>query len=173
MTLQMYPHWILGALMVFAAIYSGNKDLVRVQLKTVFKWTKFLALITVIRSILMYFTWDYQKASLSDISWLPLEPLTMVWYEDMIHTLPLLVLIRYTADWKFAKYIQNSAIFIVWFSFFTGHIYQGIIPASLISLYIIYSLKASKEIGLGTLAINHVLYDLSTLALVKLMLKVM
>lgn len=173
MAMQMWPMWILGFFMLYVTVTTGNADLIRVDRKTVIKWLKFLSVITVIRAVLWYFTWDYSVNRFEAVSWLPWETTTMVWWEDAAHTLPLFLLARLIGTkWKTWP-VHALAFTVIWLSFLTGHLYQGLGSAILISMYIPFSLKLGKEIGLGTLMINHVLYDLATLLLIQGMIRLM
>lgn len=173
MALRMWPMWALGFMMILIAVTTGNKDLLKVDRKSVFSWVKILAIISAMRAVIFYFSWDYSKEMFKAVSWLPLETTTMVWWEDAAHTLPLLLLFRLIGTSKRVWPIHALAFTLVWASFLMGHVYQGWFAAILISAYIPYTLNLSKEKGLGTIMICHVLYDLATIGLMQFMLRVM
>lgn len=173
MALRMWPAWMLGFFMIMATILSGNKDLLRVSKPAIIKWTKILGGITLLRILLFYFTWDLQADKFETVSWLPWQTCTMVWWEDAVYTLPLLLLYRLIGTSKKTWPIHAIAFLMAWVSFGSGHMYQGAMAAIFISFYIPYTLRLSKSVGLGTIMIGHVMYDLATILLIQTMIRFM
>lgn len=163
------PYWLLGAGMLYATYKSEHKDLVRVEPKTVAKWTGFLVLLTIYRTIMFKYFPDafavaVAKESVSTIPW----QLTLtVFWEDACHGLPLVLLRRFLGTKWYAWPVHIITLAMVMFAFGLGHTYQGIGAATLLSLYIPASMDIGKRRGFGTVMINHTLYDLSTVLFMK------
>jgi hypothetical protein len=140
-----------------------------VEAKPVLKWCGVLALTTCIRIFLekvLHFPGLFGPPQ--GLNLIPWTASFTVFWEDMAHGLPLLILrnlIGYDKRWN--KTINNIALTIVMLSFGLGHIYQGLLVPILLAFYIPYSVKVGKEYGFGTIAICHILYDLTTLLFVK------
>ena len=49
---NMYPYWLLGIFVIFATIFAGYKNVVRVEKDAMIKWLRFLLIITFYRVIL-------------------------------------------------------------------------------------------------------------------------
>lgn len=170
---HLWPMWMLGLFMILATIYAGHKDILSIDKPTVIKWIKFLCVISVFRALMLYLMWDTMKENVSAVAWIPWQTTMMVWWEDAAHTLPLLLLMRLIGTEKKTWPIHAIAFLPIWLSFLCGHLYQGLGNAFLVSLYIPFSLNIAKDKGLGTLMINHILFDLFTLSLIQTMLRYM
>lgn len=174
MILHYLPMWLLGLFMIFITIKSGNKDILKINKPSVVSWAKFLVISTVLKAIFMYFTWNAATADqFSNISWIPWQLTLTVWWEDAAHTLPLFLLYRLIGTSKKTWPIHALAFLIIWLAFLSGHLYQGFMPAVFISMYIPFSLYFARSRGIGTMMVNHVLYDFSTIILVQGMLRIM
>jgi hypothetical protein len=168
--LNMYPFWILGILVIGSVIASGNKSLLRIKRKPLIKWIGFLAFITAIRFVL------YRIAMLSETSHHMHQAVAMfpwyvgltVFWEDAAHGLPLLILRKLLSKSnKYIKLLYYPVLLAVMVEFGIGHLYQGILPAMLLSFYIPYSVKVGEKNGFGTVMIGHMLYDIVTLLSVQ------
>lgn len=171
--LQMYPYWILGAVVLAATVKAGFKDLIRVEKKAVLNWVRFLFFITMYRIILFRLfpgSWQESAKNIAIIPW----PLTLtVFWEDACHGLPLLILQKLIGTDKWWKWLIHGPLTaLVMVEFGLGHVYQGIIPAMLLSLYIPYSIRLAKKFGFGTVMIGHTLFDLVTILTVKFLMGV-
>ena len=93
-----------------------------------------------------------------------------VFWEDMLHALPLILLQKLIGTQKKTWPIHILATAVIMASFGLGHTYQGAFAAFALSFYIPYSVQLGKKFGLGTVMICHILYDLSTILFLKFML---
>lgn len=173
LTLMMYPYWILGIFVVLATVFAGHKDVVRVEKQSVFKWVKFLFMLTIYRFILFklfphFSIFVEAQKNITSIPW----PLTLtVFWEDACHGLPLLLLQRWTGmDKTWKKVLNYTLMGLVMIEFGAGHMYQGIMAALFLMLYVPYSIKYAKKYGFGTVMICHTLFDLSTILAFKYLL---
>lgn len=167
--LHMLPYWILGISVIIACFFSEHKDLLAFKPKSFFKFVKMMAIITLVRVIEMHF-FPITKESAAPILQLPLVLTGTVFWEDAVHILPLLVMKIFLGDKLHSKVLMFFLILLVQFAFMTGHIYQGMSSAILISFYIPVVYNLAKKHGLGTVMLCHMLYDFTTLLTVRLFL---
>lgn len=170
---SMYPHWILGALMIFATINAGYKDFVRIDKNAIKRWIKFLLILTAYR-ILAFKLWpgNHFRDAANNIIQIPWALTLTVFWEDSSHGLPLL-LIRHligTKRWTWPIHALLTAILMLEFGL--GHTYQGIFSAILLSLYVPYSVMLGKKYGFGTVMIGHTLFDLTTILSLKFLMSI-
>lgn len=166
MALRMYPYWIMGLFMLFVTYQSKHRDLLRIQWKSVGKWILFLGGLTVYRIVLFKYFGDheYLKEAAEGALTIPWQATLTVFWEDLCHTVPLVILSRWLGNdklWK--KALTWLAIIAVMISFGLGHVYQGAIAAFVLSFYIPFTFKKGQEVGFGTVMLCHVLYDLVTI----------
>jgi len=170
MALRMYPYWIMGLFMLFVTYQSKHRDLLRIQWKSVGKWILFLGGLTVYRIVLFKYFGDheYLKEAAEGALIIPWQATLTVFWEDLCHTVPLVILSRWLGNdklWK--KALTWLAIIGVMISFGLGHVYQGVIAAFVLSFYIPFTFKKGQEVGFGTVMLCHVLYDLVTILTLK------
>lgn len=174
MALHMYPYWIMGAVLVFCTIQAGFKDVIRIQPKAVATFLLAMVWITVVRVIIFKFFPQIQDFLPGDaktlVNEIPLGGTGFVFWEDMSHTMPLLILFRYLNDSKIANFIKAFLTLLVMFAFGMGHTYQGYLAAFAISFYIPYTLKLGEKFGLGTVMVCHTLFDAITLLTLRMLL---
>jgi hypothetical protein len=150
---DVYPFWILGVLVMGAVVLAGRKNLLRAQGTPLIKWLFFLLITTLYRigahKLFPHFhgVGDTEQVAML----LPWTVTLTVFWEDACHGLPLLILKELLGVNKLAKPIYYLAMLLTMMSFSLGHMYQGILPAIILSFYI------------GTMMICHILYDLVTL----------
>lgn len=166
LALAMYPYWILGAVILIITILAGHKNVVRVEKDAVFKWAKFLLIVTVYRFILfkIFPHWSLFTEAQKNITMIP-WPLTFtVFWEDACHGLPLYLLQQWTGmEKRWAKVLNYVLMGLVMIEFGAGHLYQGMLAAAFLMLYVPYSIKYGKKFGFGTVMICHTLFDLTTI----------
>ena len=167
--LHYYPYWILGICMAVATLRSENKDLMRIQPKSLLKFGRTMVMVTFFRFVMMHF-FPPSIASSGPVLQIPLWLTATVGWEDMVHTLPLAIAARFLGDSKPAKVIQYALTGLVMSSFLLGHLYQGIFAACFISLYIPVVSKLGVKHGFGTVALCHMAYDFITLLTVRIFL---
>lgn len=168
----LFPYWILGACVVSAVVLSGNKFLLRAEKKPVVKWLAFLGLITAYRLILtkLFPTFHGMGDSAKNMSIIPWPVALTVFWEDACHGLPLLLLKKLLPTSKKMTLLYTCILGIVMFEFGIGHLYQGVVPAVLLSFYVPYSVKIGEKYGFGTVIIGHMMYDLVTMLFVQYLL---
>ena len=169
--IRMAPYWFMGLMMIFMVWWSGNKDVIRIDKKSVFAFTKFMVIVTLVRYVTFKYLphsdgFDEQIKSMTIIPW---QAAFFVFWEDMCHTVPLFLLAKATDAWKIIpkRIVNFSALAIMMASFGFGHVYQGYLAAALLSLYIPFTLSKGKQLGFGTIMLCHIIYDLSTFLLIK------
>lgn len=169
---QMWPCWLLGFLMVFLTMTSGNKDLLRVEKVPLAKWCLLMVFVTIIRlfSFKYYMKLDFMRQGVINASVIPWQASLTVFWEDMVHVVPLALLARMLGTRRFAVPIRYLATAIAMIAFGSAHLYQGVFAALLISLYVPMSYDIAMRRGFGTVILGHMVYDFSTMLLIKHML---
>lgn len=164
-----WPYWLLGLSMIIATLCSEHKDLMRFQKDSFFKFLRFMMIVTVIRIIIFHFD-PPTMASAAPVLQIPLYLILMTWWEDPVHTLSLAVASRFLGESKPAKILTGVLTGMVAISFSLAHLYQGIVPALMISLYVPIVTKLGKKHGFSTIIFGHMLYDFVTLLTIRLFL---
>jgi len=166
--LAMFPYWILGIMVIGSVILAGQKHLLRIDKKAIFKWMKVLILITIFRTIVIELCKHNGAAEIPKFAEiLPWTISLTVFWEDACHGLPLLLLKKMLDKKKWAKFIFIPILILTMISFGFAHVYQGFIAAFVLSFYIPYSVRMGEKYGFGTVMICHILYDAATLLFAK------
>lgn len=170
--LQLWPCWMLGILMIYLTWKSEHRNILRIEPGAVFKFVKFLGLITVFRFVVFKFLMpdSMAESALTMANMIPIGALFGVFWEDAVHSMPLVLAGLMWGTHKWYPWLSKAALGMVMLSFACGHIYQGVIPAMGISLYILVSIGMGKKYGFGTVMLCHILYDMSTILSIRLML---
>lgn len=168
----MFPYWILGALMFFVIWKSSEKEILAFNKASFFKFFLFIIFLSAWRyySVNQMLSHDIKPANLDVVGKLPLGGTLFVFWEDLCHTAPLLLIKRLMGKHKLAKFVNLTLMAFVMFSFGLGHLYQGTFSAIFLSFYIPYGVSFAEKRGLGTLMAGHTLYDFTTLAMMKFIL---
>lgn len=161
---NMYVYWLLGAFIFLAVYLSDYRNLLRIDKKPLKRWIVMLLWMTAGRILLfaLFKGTAYVQNAHSMVDIICWQQCFTVAWEDLAFSLPIVLFGKLIGDriyWRLAYYLVFS-IFMV--AFGVGHLYQGIIPAIAISLYIPFSVKRGQSWGFGTLAVCHTLYDLFT-----------
>lgn len=164
--------WCLGLFVAFALWKSGNKDLLRVEKKPLMKWAAFIFGLTIYRLIIFRYFSDQQMirdagAAALSIPW-PIA--LLVFWEDLTFAVPLVLISRLISNKWYYRPIYIASMAILMLAFGSGHIYQGLLPALLLSLYVPFSVSRGKSVGFGTVILCHMMYDLSTILALRLAL---
>ena len=97
---------------------------------------------------------------------MPVWYIIMVWWEDLLFCVPVFYL---SENSKLNKYLKFSLIFAISLLFGLGHGYQGVSGILVTSLYPYFiSTHYAKRYGFGTVMVCHVLYDMITVAMIRL-----
>lgn len=166
---RMFPYWGLGALMGWAIWKSDYKDLLKFDIKVFAKFFLFMLAISAFRYFLIRTIVHFAGTdSFQAVNKLPIGAVFFVFWEDLCHSVPLVLLRRMIGTSKWVWPIHALAMIGVTLSFGSGHLYQGFLSAAFISLYIPWSVGFVQKNGAGTIAVNHTLYDLLTILTIRL-----
>jgi hypothetical protein len=169
--MRMWPYWCLGALMGWAVWKSDYKDLLRFEWKPFAKFFLFMCVVSIYRYFMISLMVRHGMGSnLNAVKGLPVGAVFMTPWEDACHDLPLVLLRRIIGTNKWTWPIHALAMGIVVLGFSSGHIYQGLFSAALIGLYIPVAVHFGKKRGFGTVMGCHVLYDFSTIMIIRTVL---
>lgn len=164
---NLFPYWLLGVMVVLAVICAGQKHLLRVEKKPIINWMVFLAFITALRFLLTKLMNFNGIGSPNTFSFLPWYVSLTVFWEDMCHGLPLVILKKLIGTKWWTKFIHLPLLALVMIEFGLGHAYQGIFAIVLLGFYVPYSMRIGEKYGFGTLVLCHMLYDAVTLLFVQ------
>lgn len=167
---EMWPSWLMGISIILLVLWSGNKHFLRINKRALVKWAKLLVIVTFWK-VLIYKVFELGSlfGSIGSASFIPLSMVFTVFWEDAVFGLPLMLLRLKIGKkrWPLPFYWLYMAAAMVIFG--AGHMYQGPIRACLLSLYVPLTVKIGQKHGFGTVMIGHVMYDLVTLAFIKMM----
>lgn len=167
--LRMFPYWCFGALMFFAIWKSDYKDLLRFDAKAFGKFLGFMLAVSAFRycliSVLVHFG---MGSDFSAVNKLPIGAVLFTPWENLAHSVPLVLLRRMIGTSKWTWPIHALAMAVVMISFSSGHLYQGVAAAMFISLAIPADIHWGQKVGFGTTMCCHVLYDFLTIMVVRL-----
>ncbi len=169
--LRMGPYWGLGALMGWAIWKSDYKDLLAFDKKAFAKFFLFMSVVSVYRYFMLKLAMHAGfNLHLDAVKSLPVGAVFFTFWEDLCHGLPLVVLRRMIGTKKWTWPIHALAMLVVMFSFGSGHVYEGLFSAFLISFYIPFSVYFAQKRGFSTLIAGHILYDFSTIMVIRAVL---
>jgi len=168
---EMYPSWLLGIAVILLVLWSGQKSWLRASKPQLTRWARLLVIATIWK-MLAYKVFEFGSmfgGSLESASFIPISMVFTVFWEDAVFGLPLAMLRRKIGKkrWPLPFYWLYMGIAMVLFG--SGHMYQGVVRASLLSLYVPFTVKMGTKYGFGTVMIGHIMYDLVTLAFIKYM----
>lgn len=155
----------MGLIMLYLVKNSKYADVLRVDKKGLLNFAKWMAIITIFRIVVLrLLSPPGALESVRELThMLPWQVTFGVFWEDMCHTVPLVILARMMAKKKWYKWISPALLVLVMFAFGSGHVYQGMLPAVALSFYIPVTMKLGKKYGFGTVMLCHMAYDLITL----------
>jgi hypothetical protein len=169
---NMFPCWILGLAMMYLVKNSEHSDLLKVNLKGLLRFGKFLILLTVIRVLLIQFVASDQflngiKQTTEMIPW---QLMFGVWWEDACNAMALVVISRLLEGRKWLSKLGTPLIAAMALSFGLMHLYEGIGAVAMMTAYVPITMMLGRKYGFGTVMICHMAYDLLTVFTFKLML---
>lgn len=143
-----------------------------VNKRSVIKFTLFMLAMSFYRvwQLKMQIKHGMNMSNLEPVTRLPLGGTLFVGWEDLCFTAPLVFMRRLIGTGKWVMPIHYLLTLVTMLSFGSGHVYQGMLAACFISLYIPFAINFGKEKGFGTLIINHMVYDFSTLMAIRIAL---
>lgn len=166
---RMFPYWCFGGLMFWAIWKSDYKDLLRFDAKAFGKFLGFMLAVSAFRYALIRTIVHFIGTGSFEIAnKLPIGAVFFVGWENLAHSIPLVLFRRMIGTSKWTWPIHALALAIVMFSFGSGHVYQGIGAAVFISLGVPFDIRWGKKVGFGTTMCAHILYDFLTVMIVRL-----
>lgn len=169
---RLWPAWAMGLVMVYLVMNSTYAKLLRIDKKGLVKFAKWMIFITLLRIIVIkYLSPKEVSAEAHEMAnFLPWQVTLWVFWEDMCHTVPLVLMGKFFGKEKWYRWVSYPLLAIIMLSFGSGHVYQGIMSAAFISLYIPFTIRLAKKYGFGTIMLCHMLYDLVTILTFKWMI---
>ncbi len=167
----LFPCWCMGLWMMNLVWNSDHKDLLRVSKEGLLRFARFLAVVTAAR--VFYLSMIAPDAVLESIRHvgdvIPWPTMFGVFWEDMCHAVPLVILGRMIADNKWLKPFYIALIAAMSMTFGAMHSYEGLQAVAVLSLYIPFTMRLGQKYGFGTVMLCHIAYDLTTFFTFKLM----
>lgn len=160
----LFPFWCLGLWMMHLIWNSDHKDLLQVSKEGLWKFTKFLAIVTAAR--VFYLSVIAPDAVLENIrqigNTIPWQTMFGVYWEDMCNALPLVIIGRMIVDKKWLKPLHIALIAAMSMTFGAMHAYEGLQAAVTMMFYIPFTMRLGQKYGFGTVMLCHIAYDLVT-----------
>jgi hypothetical protein len=168
------PAWIIGLGIFFLTKRGRNGDLVRFESKPFLKISAFFLAVIAISLISFHFTSQHRspdriRASLAAVSGIPIWISLFVGWEDMVFGVPLAAM-GIALKGRIGKVIYKLAMVAVMACFGYLHLYQGLMSAIILSLYIPLTQSRGIKSGFGTIMACHMFYDFITIASVHIKL---
>jgi hypothetical protein len=168
--LRMWPYWAVGFSIIGITLKSKYKNLLEIKKESLVGFFKFLGMLTIYRLFMFTIFKDFFSGSAHVVSQIPIFMTLLTPWEDATHGLPLLILQKVIGTKKWTWPIHGIIMAVVMLHFLQGHLYQGLIPACMLSLYIPISIHLAKKHGYGTVMLCHIVYDFSTILTMRIML---
>ena len=158
------PAWCMGIWMMYLIWNSDHKDLLRVSKTGLMKFAKILLTITIFRvfyiSVIAPDEVLVGMRSIGDM--IPWQTLFGVFWEDMCHAVPLVLLGTMIQGKKWLKPLYMMLIAAISVSFGLGHSYEGLQSVVMMTAYVPITMRLGKKYGFGTIMLCHIAYDLLT-----------
>jgi hypothetical protein len=154
---------IIGIIITVYLILFHRHD-IRVELDKVAKFLAFMAIVTAFRLALGSY---FQTPPLSDSFPIQFWQFALVFWEDAYFVAPLYFTYK-MRDHKYFKYVWYALAIYLSVDFGLGHAYQGLKGVIITSIYPVFiSLRYSRKVGIGTVMVCHILYDMITYTTAK------
>lgn len=161
--LNMFPFYITGLIMFYATYKSEHRDLLRIESKALAKWCAFLILFTAFRVGHHKFMGYPPYPTDSGVGIIPWKTTPLVFWEDMCHALPLVLIGRFIGNVKwYSKAINRALLLFIMLAFGLGHVYEGYSAVFQLSFVVPWTMKVGQRRGFGTVMLGHILFDLSS-----------
>jgi hypothetical protein len=158
--LQMYTGF---AIIILMFLFDRSK--LDIKLDKVSKFLAFMAIVTAFRLALHSF---HNTPPSTEIINIPFYLFALVPWEDAFYVAPLLYIDEMRQEGRVKEWVWKLLVVISSVTFGLGHAYQGLFGVLLTSIYPYFvSFKYSKRVGMGTVMVCHVLYDMITYATAK------
>lgn len=150
---------------IIALMFVFDRNKLDIKLNKVAKFLAFMAIITAFRLALQSYAGSSAPTAIMNI---PFYLFALVPWEDAFYVAPLLYLEEIKNRGKLGKALWVAIVVSTSIHFGLGHAYQGWFAVGLTALYPYFiSLKYSKRVGMGTVMVCHVLYDMITVLTAK------
>lgn len=169
---RMSPYWLMGAFVGYSIWNSSYRDLLAINKKSITKFVMFMAAMTLWRvfSLKAALHLGMSPHVLEPVAKLPIAGTLFTPWEDLSFSAPLVLLRRILGTGKWMMPVHWILMGLTMASFGSGHLYEGVLSACLVSLYIPFAVDFASKKGFGTLCIGHVVYDFTTIMAVKFVL---
>lgn len=160
----LFPCWCMGLWMMYLVYNSDHKDLLKVSKEGLFKFARFLGVVTAAR--IFYLSMIAPDATLEAIrhstDMMPWQTMFGVYWEDMCNTIPLVILGTMIAGKKYLKPLYLALMTAMCLTFGALHAYEGLQAMIVMAMYIPFTIRLGKKYGFGTVMLCHIAYDLIT-----------
>lgn len=163
--LSLMPMWILACFVIYATFKSGNKDLLRFELKPALKWLFFIFLMTILRCTIQHISKSAMPQNV--VTELPIWICGTVFWEDVCHAMAVVLLMRLIPNKILSVAAGILGTMVMAVAFGLGHLYQGYLAAAVLGTVVFFSFRAGKKYGFGTVIFCHIIYDFMTLLFIK------
>lgn len=169
---KMYPYYFLGLIIFFSVYNSEYRKLLAFNKKSFFKFFTFMVFASIYRIVMIKTAaaLGHGIYGLEVVKKLPIGGVFFVGWEDVVFSLPLVLLGRMIGSRFLTWPIHAIVLLLTMASFASGHVYQGFIPAMFLSLYVPFGVYWGQKRGYGTLMACHVVYDFLTILAIKIAL---
>lgn len=151
------------SLIMFVFVIKFDKQLLRPRYKSMAYWILFLLVNMVLKYYLFSYTDHIDLAPVIHFTWVDM---ILAGFEEVTFTLPIYYISRYK------KHPFTASILMTMFAviFASGHAYQGIGAVAVTFVYMRFvAPRFMGRYGLTNMIIGHSLYDLSVLAIIKML----
>ncbi len=143
--------YIISAV-VLVLVYIFDRERLQFDTKAFYRFLKILFIGSCLSIVV-----NYLAGRLPLLPPVAVSSLLLVWQEDIIFS----CLLLYYLPKILPEHFQIPIMIMTSFVFGYMHLYQGIVSATLVSIYPYVSLYFGKRYGWGTVCVSHVTYDLS------------
>jgi len=142
-------------------VYTLFKDRSLLRFDCNLLWKATLAILVLIPLKIMAFNHFFPDlvANLAFMTYVPLWVFFMVFWEDLVFTMPILHMKKRGVRKRFLYPVMALSFGV----FTVSHLYQGLMGLSSIIYIYWFSYKGGQEFGLGTVMVLHVLFDVVTI----------
>lgn len=164
------PMWIFALLFIFYIRQSEYKNIMRFNVSAIMKFFYFMLAVTIGKLTYFHFfsTVEDVRSMKALMDFIPWQFTLGTFWEDTTTSLPIVLLDNMLSNRKIYKFIRLPFLIMTMIAFGSGHMYQGIIAASVISFYVPLSIVLGKKYGFATVMAGHIMFDLLTWIFMKL-----
>lgn len=152
-------HWpqLFGPMLFLYILYKWPYE-IKVSWKHIKIWIRIEVLSLLIRGLVFgFFPELIPKGMLFATKVISISQFLGVYWEDTFYILPIVLLSKYIQP----KFIIYTFMLFCAYRFGIEHIYQGVLVATMMGGYVIFSFLYRRTVGIGTVMICHVMHDVS------------